>query len=151
MGHTATPNPRAIPIYDIACVVTFGQAAGGKRFIIENTIKECVSVTANCHELVRDGNCETRDALEISFRVDRFQRRTQLVVTVNGVIHQDVHLSFDGNACNVDVSDPWLRLVVRFATVDKKISTFIPVTTFSCAKGIWNFYIPTAVGAVRQG
>ena len=52
MGHMATPNPRAIPIYNIACVVTFGQAAGGKRFIFENTIKECVSVTANCRELV---------------------------------------------------------------------------------------------------
>ena len=52
MGHMAPPNPRAIPIYNIACVVTFGQAAGGKRFIFENTIKECVSVTANCPELV---------------------------------------------------------------------------------------------------
>ena len=145
----ATPNPRATPIYNIVCVVTYGQAAGGKPFIFENTMKECESVTANCHELVRDGNCETRDARETLFRVDHFQRRTRLVVTVNGVIHQDVHLSFDGNVCNGDVSAHWLRLAGRFATVDKKVST--PVTTFRCAKGIWNFYIPTAVGAVRQG
>ena len=48
----ATRNPRAIPIFNIACVGTFGQAADGKRCIFESTIKECVSVTANCHELV---------------------------------------------------------------------------------------------------
>ena len=147
----ATPNPRATPIYNIVCVVTFGQAAGGKRCLLENTIKECVSVTANCHELVLDGNWETTVARETCFRVDLFQRRTRLVLTVNGVIHQDVHLSFDGNVFNVEVSAHWLRLAGRFVTFDKKVSTFFPVTTFSCAKGIWNFYIPTAVGAVRQG
>ena len=64
----ATPNPRAIPIYNIVRVVTCGQAAGGKRFIFESTIKECVSVTANCHELVFDRNRETGD-LEPWFRV----------------------------------------------------------------------------------
>ena len=65
----ATPNPRGIPIYNIACVVTFGEAAGGKRCIFESTSKECVSVTANCHELVfGDRNRETGDQLE-PFRV----------------------------------------------------------------------------------
>ena len=47
--YLATHNPRANPVYYIVCVVTFGEAADGKRFIVENTIKVCVSVTANCH------------------------------------------------------------------------------------------------------
>ena len=33
----------------------------------------------------------------------------------------------------------------------KKTSSFIEETTFSYAKRIWNFYISTSVGAVRQG
>ena len=122
------------------CVITFGEATNGKWFIVENTIKVCVSVTANGHKLVfGDGNCETRDA-ETWFRVD-FQRHTRLLVTVDGVIHQDIHHSFNGNVCNVEFSSHWLRLVIQVATVNKKVSTFFPITTFSCAKGIWNFYI----------
>ena len=98
-------------------------------------LRYALSVTANGHELVfGDGNCETRNR-ETWIRII-FQRRTRLVVTVNGVIHQDVHLSFDGNVCNVEVSGHWLRLAVRAATVDKKVSTtFFLVTTFSCAEG----------------
>ena len=38
--NLATPNPRANPIYYIVCVITFGEAADGKRFIIENTMRE---------------------------------------------------------------------------------------------------------------
>ena len=54
--YLATPNPRASSIYYIVCVVsTFGQAADGKRFAVENAIKVCVSVTANGHELVFGG------------------------------------------------------------------------------------------------
>ena len=133
-------NPKANPIYYIVCVITFGEATNGKWFIVENTIKVCVSVTANGHKLVfGDGNCETRDA-ETWFRVD-FQRHTRLLVTVNGVIHQDIHHSFNGNVCNVEFSSHWLRLAIQVATVNKKVSTFFPITTFSCAKGIWNFYI----------
>ena len=56
------PIPEQVP-FTILCVVsTFGQAVDGKRFTVENTIKVCVSVTANCHELVfGDRNCETGD------------------------------------------------------------------------------------------
>ena len=145
------PIPEQIPftMFCVLLVITFGEAADGKRFTVENTIKVCVRVKTNGHELVfGDGNCETRNR-ETWIRII-FQRCTQLVVTVNGVIHQDVHLSFNGNVCNVEVSHHLLRLAVRDATVDKK-SLLSFVTTFGCAKGIWNFYIPTAIGAIRQG
>ena len=119
----ATPNPRASPIDYTPCVITHGQAADGEGLTVQNTIKVCVSVTPNCHELVfGDRNCETGDPEPwVIIR----QWRTILVVTVNGVVHLDVNLTFHGNAFNVDVPNHWLRLAVQVAsTIDKIIFRF---------------------------
>ena len=99
--------------------MTFGQTADGELLTVLITIKECVSITANGHELVyHDRNCETGHPDICSGVMPT--RTICVVVTVFSLKHQDFNLALDGYVCNLQVSSQWLRLAGRVATIDQK-------------------------------